>query len=82
MAKLKLHTYIIDNLSDDKGDTIRKALQKIPEIRSITINVIDGTVAILSTKDHETELNYACDIAGVSFRIKIKTKKNYFPESG
>lgn len=78
MAKLKLHTYIIDNLSDDKGDKIRKALQKIPEIRSITINTIEGTVAILSTKDHETELKYACDIAGVSFRIKIKTKKRLF----
>ena len=78
MAKLKIHTYIIDNLSDDKGDKIRKALEKIPEIKSITINTTEGTVALLSTKDHEIELKYACDIAGVSLRTKIKTKKGLF----
>ncbi len=78
MAKLKLHTYIIDNLSDEKGEKIRKALQKIPEIKSITISTTEGTVALFSTKDHEIELKYACDIAGVSLRTKIQTKKRLF----
>ncbi|MCK5197496.1 MAG: hypothetical protein KAR21_04060 [Spirochaetales bacterium] len=78
MPKLKLHTYIMDNLSDEKGDKIRKALQKIPEIKSITISTTEGTVSLLSIKDYETEVKLACDIAGVSFRIKIKTKKGLF----
>ena len=78
MAKTKLYTYIIDGLTDDKGKKIRKALQKIPEIKSITINPIEGTVALLSTKDHEIEIKYACEIAGASFRVKIKTKKGLF----
>ena len=78
MAKSKMYTYIIDGLSEDKGDMIRKALREIPEIKSITINATEGTVALLSTKDHEIEVKYACDIAGVSFRTKIKTKKGLF----
>ena len=78
MAKTKLYTYIIDGLSADKGDKIRKALQKIPQIKSITISAAEGTVAIFSTRDHEIELKYACEIAGANFRIKIKTKKGLF----
>ena len=78
MAKTKLYTYIIDGLTYDKGEKIRKALQRIPEIKSITINPIDGTVALLSTKDHEIEIKYASEIAGASFRVKIKTKKGLF----
>ena len=78
MAKLKSFTYIIDGLSTDKGEKIRKALQNIPEIKSITVNAIEGTVALLSTKDHEIEMKYACDIAGASLRVKIKTKKGLF----
>ena len=78
MAKPKMHTYIIDGLSDEKGDKIRKALRKIPEIKSITINTMEGTVAVFSTKDHEVEIKYACEIAGATFRIKIKAKKGLF----
>ena len=78
MAKLKLYTYIIDGLSSEKGDKIKKALQKIPEIKSITVDAAQGTVAIYSAKDHEIEIKYACEIAGASFRIKLKTKKGFF----
>lgn len=78
MAKIKMHTYIIDGLTEEKGDIIRKALRGIPEIKSITISAAEGTVAVLSTKDHEIDIKYACEIAGVSFRIKIKTKKVFF----
>ena len=78
MAKSKLYTYIIDGLSTDKGDRIRKALQNIPEIKSITADVTQGTVELFATKDAEIELKYACDIAGASFRVKIKSKKGLF----
>lgn len=78
MAKSKLFTYIVDGLNTNKGEKIRKALQKIPEIKSITIDTIQGTVSLLSTKDHEIEMKYACDIAGADFRIQIKKKKGLF----
>lgn len=78
MAKTKLFTYIIDDLNAENGEIIKKALQKIPEIKSITIDTIQGTVALLSTKDYEIEVKYACEIAGASFRIKMKTKKGFF----
>ncbi|MDA3937847.1 MAG: hypothetical protein PF693_00865 [Spirochaetia bacterium] len=78
MAKTKQYSYIIDGLSNENGEKIKKALQNIPEIKSITINVQSGTVDLISSKDAELELKYACDIAKASFRIKINKKKNLF----
>ncbi len=78
MAKLKNYSYIIDNLSSENGDKIKKALQNIPEIKSITINVPSGTVDLISSKDGEIELKYACDIAGASFRVQIIKKRGLF----
>ncbi len=78
MAKSKQYSYIIDGLSSDKGEKIKKALQNISEIKSITVSVQNGTVDLISSKDVETEVKYACDIAGASFRVKIKTKKRLF----
>jgi hypothetical protein len=40
--------------------------------------VQSGTVDLISSKDAELELKYACDIAKASFRIKINKKKNLF----
>ena len=78
MSKLKSFTYIIDGLSTEKGEKIKKALQNIPEIKSITVDVIQGTVELFSTKDTEIEVKLACDIAEATFRVKIKTKKGLF----
>ena len=78
MAKSKQYNYIIDSLSSEKGEIIKKALQKISEIKSITIDVQSGTVGLISSKDAEIELKYACQIAGASFRVKIDKKKGLF----
>ncbi len=78
MAKSKNYSYIIDNLSSDNGDKIKKALQKIPEIKSITVDEISGTIDLISSKDAEIELKYACSIAGASFRVKIEKKRGLF----
>ena len=78
MAKSKSYSYIIDNLSSDNGEKIKKALKNIPEIKSITINISSGTVDLISSKDAEIELKYACDIAGASFRVQINKKKGLF----
>lgn len=78
MAKSKQYSYIIDSLSPEKGEKIKKALQNISEIKSITIDIQSGTVDLISTKDLEIELKYACDIAGASFRVQINKKKGLF----
>jgi hypothetical protein len=78
MAKTKQYSYIIDGLSMEKGEIIKKALQKIPEIKSITTDITQGTVDIISSKDHETEIKYACEIAKASFRVQLKSKKRLF----
>ena len=78
MAKSKNYSYIIDNLSSVNGEKIKKALQNISEIKSITINVSSGTVDLISSKDAEIELKYACKIAGANFRVKIEKRRGLF----
>ena len=78
MTKSKNYSYIIDSLSSENGEKIKKALKNIPEIKSITINVPSGTVDLISSKDAEIELKYACDIAGASFRVQISKKRGLF----
>ena len=72
MGKLKTHIYIIDKLTAESGEKIKKALRSVDAIKSITIRPEEGTVEILSEKDLETELKIACDIAGAVFRVKVK----------
>ena len=78
MAKQKQYSYIIDGLSTDNGEKIKKALQNIPEIKSITINSSSGTIDLISTKDAELEVKYASQIAGAIFRVKIDKKRSLF----
>ena len=78
MSKSKTYSYIIDGLSFDNGEKIKKALQNISDIKSITVNIQNGTVDLISAKDVETEVKYACSIAGASFRVKINRKKGLF----
>ncbi len=72
MGKLKTHTYIVDKLTEESGEKIKKALRSVDVIKSITIRPEEGTVEIISEKDLETELKIACDIAGAVFRVKVK----------
>lgn len=74
MAKLKTYTYIIDRLTTESGEKIKKALRSIDEIKSISIRPEEGIVELLSLKDLETELKIACDIAGAVFRVKVKKR--------
>jgi len=78
MGKSKTYSYIIDGLSFDNGEKIKKALQNISDIKSITVNVQNGTVDLISSKDVETEVKYACTIAGAGFRVKINKKRGLF----
>ncbi len=78
MSKLKSYTYLIDGLNPEKGVKIKKVLQKIPEIKSITVDIPGGTVELFSPKDFETEMKYASELAGTSFRIQIKKKRGLF----
>ncbi len=72
MARVKTYTYIIDKLTPEKGEKIKKALRQIDEIKSITVSSQEGMVSLVAEKDFETELKIACDIAGAVFRVKIK----------
>lgn len=78
MAKAKQYSYIIDGLTSEKGEKIKKVLQNIDEIKSITINVQNATIDLISGKDVENELKYACEMSKTSFRVKINNKKGLF----
>ncbi len=72
MARVKTYRYIVDKLNNDSSERIKKALQHVNEIKSITVDPSSGMVELVATRDLETELKLACDIAGASFRVKMK----------
>ncbi len=72
MARVKNYRYIVDRLTPETGEKIKKALRQIDEIKSITISSAEGMVELAAEKDLETELKLACDIAGAVFRVKVK----------
>ncbi len=72
MARVKTYKYIVDKLTPEAGEKIKKALRQIDEIKSITISTSEGMIALVAEKDFEAELKIACDIAGALFRVKVK----------
>ncbi len=72
MARVKTYRYIVDKLNTESSDRIKKALRQVDEIKSITVDPSAGVVELVAARDLETELKLACDIAGASFRVKMK----------
>lgn len=71
MAKGKEYGYLLDGLNSERAEIIKRALQSIPEIKSITIHPAQGTVKLIATRDPEQQMKLACDVAGCIFRLKL-----------
>ncbi len=77
MARTKTYYYLIDNLTPEKGEVMKRAMQTNSSIESITLRPREGIVEVIATRDVEDSVKIACDIAGTHFRIKMKKKKAF-----
>jgi hypothetical protein len=71
MGKGKPYGYLLDGLTPERGEVMKKALRAIPEIKSITIRAGEGIVQVMATRDPENQIKLACDVAGCIFRLKL-----------
>lgn len=75
MPRTKTYYYLIDNLTPETGEVMKRALQPTSSIESITLRIREGLLEVIAERDVEDVVKIACDIAGTRFRIKVKKRK-------
>ncbi len=71
MAKGKEYGYLLDGLNPERAEIIKRALQAIPEIKSISIQPSQGTIRLIASRDPEQQVKLACEVAGCVYRLKL-----------
>jgi hypothetical protein len=72
MPRGKRYAYILDGLTEEKGEIIAKGLRAIPDIFEVEVMPNRGVVQVRARKDVEDQVRIACDIAKARFRTKVK----------
>ena len=70
MAKKTSYTFLVDNITPDNAEMLRKALLSDQKISDVSIKLNSGVVVITSSRDPQAELQMACSIAGCIFRMR------------
>jgi len=79
MARTTSYEYLIDGLTADKAEKLRKALLISSRITDVSAKLNSGVVIVSSAGDPESEVKMACGISGCSFRMKVsKRKASYY----
>jgi len=69
------YIYLIDSLNKDNAIILKKALETVPEIKSIVISPVKGLVEIKAKSDITDSLKLACSVANVKLRTKVDPGK-------
>lgn len=77
MPKSKRYFYLVDEMDSQKGDVIAKGLKAISTVEAVTIDLTQGVVEILASRNPDINIQTACDVAGTVLRTKIKKKQLY-----
>jgi len=75
MARTKTYYYLIDNMTQDKSVIMKRALQTVSSIHSITLHPSEGLIEVIAERDVEDSIKIACEIAETNFRIRVKKRK-------
>jgi len=75
MLRTKEYTYLVDKLTLNNGETLRKALSSVSGVESVQVKVNSGLVVVVAKRDVEQELIMACGVTGSAFRTKVSAKK-------
>ncbi len=68
----KSYFYIVDGLTAASGETIRKSLSIVADIKSVSVDPGRGTVEVKAFRDVEDNVRLACEVAGVTFRTRLR----------
>lgn len=74
MAKGRSYFYLIDSLTAEKGQMIKRAMEQVPDVEAVIVGVNHGVIEVRAARDPMVQLKMACEIAGTTFRIQVKRK--------
>ncbi len=72
MPKSKRYYYLIDNLDRNKGDVIARGLKAITTIDAVNVDLVQGVVEVVASRNPDANIQAACEVAGTVLRTKIK----------
>jgi hypothetical protein len=77
MPKPKRYYYLVDELDPRNGDVIARGLKEISTIEAVNVDLVQGVVEVVASKNPDVNIETACQIAGAVLRTKIKKKQLY-----
>ena len=77
MPKSKRYYYLVDDMDPRKGDVIARGLKAISTVDGVNIDLTQGIVEVVASKNPDINVQTACEVAGTVLRTKIKKKQLY-----
>jgi hypothetical protein len=72
MFKSRTFHYIVDRLTADRAEVIRKGLEVLTGVEGVRVTVNRGMVEIRAKKDMEPQVRLACEVAGALYRTRAE----------
>ncbi|HUX13674.1 MAG TPA: hypothetical protein VMW87_11645 [Spirochaetia bacterium] len=72
MSKSRSFYYIVDKLTADRAEVIRKGLNAITGVDGVKVSVNRGMVEVTARKDLEAQVRIACEVAGAVYRTRAQ----------
>jgi hypothetical protein len=75
MAKAKRFSYIVDDLTPEKAETIARGLDALTFVKSLKIDIKQSLLEVVSLKNPDSNVEMACRLSGTILRAKVKKRK-------
>jgi len=75
MFLVNTYLYLIDSLNNENAVILKKALETVPEIKSVAVSPLKGLLEIKSRTDVTDSVKLACSVAKVKLRTKVNRSK-------
>ncbi len=72
MFKNRSFHYIVDKLTADRAEVIRKGLIAVSGVDGVKVSVNRGMVEVIARKDMEAQVRIACEVAGAVYRTRAQ----------
>ena len=71
LGKAKVYTFLVDKLTLENGEVLRRAIMSVEAVQDAQIKVKAGVVEVRAKKDIEEEFKIACSVAKCTFRSRV-----------
>ncbi len=72
MPRAKPFYYLVDGLTDEKANIIKRGLEVIADVSEVQVSVGRSMVETLAFRDVEDQVRLECDVASVHFRARAR----------